>query len=40
VTPGKGEKCTQEFGGKPSRKKGLEELGVDGSLLLKCILKK
>jgi hypothetical protein len=34
------EMCTQEFGGKPKRKKSLEELGVDGSLMLKCILKK
>jgi hypothetical protein len=30
--------CTQEFGGKPKRKKSLEELGVDGSLMLKCML--
>lgn len=33
-------KYTKEFGGKPNRKKRLEELGVDGSLMLKCILKK
>jgi hypothetical protein len=34
------EMCTQEFGGKPKRKKSLEELGVDGSLMLKCMLNK
>jgi hypothetical protein len=34
------ERCIQSFGGGPEGKKNLEDLGVEGMIILKLILKK
>jgi hypothetical protein len=40
-TYGRGDRCVQGFGGGDLRKRDyLENLGVDGRIILKCIFKK